>query len=438
MKKIAIIGAGISGLGAAWALKDVADITVFEAGERPGGHACTHTFEYDGQQVSVDLGFIVYNELNYPNLVGFFDELGVPTEMSDMSFSVSDPEGWEWASTLPGIFAQKRNLLSPEFHRFWTTILRFNDTARADLANGLISEISLGSWLDRHNYSEAFRRNYVLPMGAAIWSTPESEILNYPAQSFFQFFDNHRLMHRERPKWRTVSGGSQAYVKKVASRLGERLRTDCPVQHIYPQGRKTCITLQDGITENFDEVILALHSDQAAVLLEQNYEAQSFLLKSIRYRPNQIWLHKDPSLMPERRRAWASWNVLKQEGDDICLTYWMNRLQGIDPSRPLFITMNPANAPNDADVFLKYKFDHPQFDVAAEAAVRSIKRIQGQQNLWFAGAWMGRGFHEDGLKAGLSVGLSLGGSVEWTPANVEIFPERPAPAPASRIAQVSA
>lgn len=438
MKKIAIIGAGISGLGAAWALKDIADIAVFEAGDRAGGHARTHNFEYDGDQVSVDLGFIVYNELNYPNLVGLFGELGVPTEMSDMSFSVSDPQGWEWASTLPGMFAQKRNLLNPEFHRFWTTILKFNNTARADLANGLIPEVSLGSWLDHHNYSEAFRRNYVLPMGAAIWSTPEREVLNYPAQSFFQFFDNHRLMHRERPKWRTVSGGSQAYVSKIAARLGTRLRTGCAVQHIYPQGRQTCVALQCGTTERFDEVILALHSDQAAALLEQNYEAQSFLLKSIRYRSNRIWLHKDPSLMPGRRRAWASWNVLKQDGDEICLTYWMNRLQSIDPSRPLFITMNPASPPKETDVFLNYTFDHPQFDVAAEAAVRSIKRVQGHQNLWFAGAWMGRGFHEDGLKSGLSAGLSLGGSVEWAPAGVEIFSERPAPVHAARAAQVSA
>lgn len=421
MKKIAIIGAGISGLGAAWALKDVADVTVFEQDTRPGGHASTHVFDYDGHQTAVDLGFIVYNALNYPNLIAFFDALGVETQASDMSFAVSDPAGWEWASTLPGLFAQKRNLLNPDFHRFWQTILKFNDTARAELAAGQVLETSLGAWLDRHNYDEAFRRNYILPMGAAIWSTPEREMLNYPAQSFFQFFDNHRLMHKERPKWRTVTGGSQSYVKKAVDGLGARVRTGAGVARIHPFGDRTSVILNTGHTEIFDEVILASHSDQSLRMVQEAYADQAFLLRSIRYRPNSIWLHRDPALMPKRRGAWASWNVLKQEGDDICLTYWMNRLQGIDPSRPLFITLNPATPPKDDLTFLHYAFDHPQFDGAAEAAVRSLKRIQGKDNLWFAGAWMGRGFHEDGLKSGLSAALSLGGQVSWDAQGIETW-----------------
>ena len=420
MKRIAIIGSGISGLGAAWALRHSAHVTLFEQSGRAGGHACTHVFEYDGHETRVDLGFIVYNALNYPNLIGFFDALGVETQASDMSFAVSDPQGWEWASTLNGIFAQRRNLLSPKFHTFWRTILRFNDIARAELAEGSIHDTTLGAWLDRHGFDTDFQNNYILPMGAAIWSTCEDRMLHYPAASFFQFLDNHRLMHKERPKWRTVTGGSQAYVRRVAAELGPRLRLHTGVERLFPFGNKTALVTSDGRRDVFDDVILATHSDQALRLTEDHYEDQAFLLRSVRYRPNRIYLHRDPALMPARKAAWASWNVLKQESGDICLTYWMNRLQGLPDERPLFITLNPDTPPADELTFHEYTFDHPQFDAAAEAAVRGLKRIQGQDGLWIAGAWMGRGFHEDGLKSGLSAALSLGGSVPWTPEGVDI------------------
>lgn len=422
MKRIAVIGSGISGLGSAWALRDVADVTLFEKDDRLGGHACTHSFDYDGQSLNVDLGFIVYNGLNYPNLTGFFNALNVQTEASDMSFSVTDPNGWTWASTAGGIFAQKRNLLSPRFHRFWQTILKFNDIARTDLAAGKISDTTLGAWLDRHGFDNDFRENYVLPMGAAIWSTPEARMLDCPALSFFQFFDNHRLMHKERPKWRTVSGGSRNYVEKVAADLGSRVRRNTGVAHVHPFADKVAVILAGGKTEFFDDVILACHSDEALRIVERNYETPAFYLRSVKYRPNTIYLHRDPALMPGRKAAWASWNVLKQESGNICLTYWMNRLQAIDPGNPVFITLNPETPPAPNLTFHQYEFDHPQFDTAAEAAVRSLKRIQGQDGLWFAGAWMGRGFHEDGLKSGLSPALSLGGRVPWDAKGVDIVP----------------
>ena len=224
MKRIAIIGSGISGLGAAYALKDTANITVYEANDRAGGHAHTMDLDYDGTTLSVDVGFIVYNALNYPNLIGFFDALGVATEASDMSFAVSNPDGYEWASTLNGIFADRTNFFRPKFHKFWRTILKFNDLAREELHAGKIDDISLGFWLRNHGFDQDFLDNYILPMGGAIWSTPEAEMLDYPARSFFQFFENHRLMHKERPKWRTVSGGSRNYVNAVAAQLGDRLR----------------------------------------------------------------------------------------------------------------------------------------------------------------------------------------------------------------------
>ncbi len=424
MTRIAIIGSGISGLGAAWALRDTADVTLFEKDARLGGHACTHTFDYDGETLNVDLGFIVYNGLNYPNLIGLFDALGVHTEASDMSFSVTDPDGWTWASTTTGIFAQKRNLLSPRFHRFWQTILKFNDVARADLEAGRIKDMSLEAWLDRHEFDDDFRKNYILPMGAAIWSTPEQKILECPALSFFQFFDNHRLMHKERPKWRTVSGGSRNYVAKMTADLGGRVRSESSVVRIHPFADRVAIVQATGATELFDDVILACHSDEALRLVERDYEDPAFYLRSVKYRPNTIYLHRDPALMPGRKAAWASWNVLKQANGDICLTYWMNRLQSIDPRKPVFITLNPETAPAPELTFHKYSFDHPQFDTAAEAAVRSLKRIQGQQGLWFAGAWMGRGFHEDGLKSGLSPALSLGGNVPWDVKGVDIVTVR--------------
>jgi len=421
MKRIAVIGSGISGIGAAYALKDTANVTLFEARDRLGGHAHTVDVDYDGTPISVDVGFIVYNALNYPNLIGFFDALGVETEPSDMSFAVSNPEGYEWASTIGGIFAQKRNLFRPAFHRFWRTILKFNDLAREELAAGKIGNVSLGTWLSSKGFDQSFRENYILPMAAAIWSTPERGVLDFPATSFFNFFENHRLMHKERPRWRTVSGGSRNYVSRASDVLGQRVKLDATVNNISHFGQKLRVDFGDGENDLFDDVILACHSDQARDILGPEFEEQRFLLGSARYRPNAIYLHRDRALMPKRRAAWASWNVLKGSGEDITLTYWMNRLQNLPGTHPLFVTLNPEVAPAPETVFYKTEFDHPQFDGPAAAAVRSIKRMQGESGIWFAGAWMGHGFHEDGLKSGLAAALSLGGSVPWTVENVEIY-----------------
>ena len=422
MTRIAIIGSGISGLGAAYALKDRADVTLFEARERAGGHAHTVEVDYDSTPLRVDVGFIVYNGLNYPNLTGFFDALGVDTQDSDMSFAVSNPEGYEWASTVKGIFAQRRNFFRPAFHRFWRTILKFNDIARADLAAGTIGDVSLGIWLDRHGFDTTFRENYILPMAGAIWSTPERGVIDLPARSLFEFFDNHRLMHSERPKWRTVTGGSGRYVEKVSAVLGSRLCLNAPVQSVRRYGEHLHVRLHNGSSQVFDDVILACHSDQARALLDGDFDEQRFLLGSARYRPNRIFLHRDPTLMPNRKAAWASWNVMKQaESEQICLTYWMNRLQGLPQDKPLFVTLNPETPPRPELTFREFTFDHPQFDAPAAAAVRSIKRLQGRDGLWFAGAWMGHGFHEDGLKSGLAPALALGGMVPWEPEGVPTY-----------------
>lgn len=430
MKRIAIIGSGITGLGAAYALKDTADVTVFEAHDRAGGHAHTIDVDYDGHSLAVDVGFIVYNYTNYPNLVGFFDALGVETQKSDMSFAVSNPEGFEWASSVRGIFAQKRNFFRPRFHRFWRTILKFNDIARAELDAGLIGDAPLGFWLEKHNFGDDFIENYVLPMGGAIWSTPEDEMMDYPALSFFQFFDNHRLMHKERPKWRTVTGGSRNYVNAVAAELGNRLRLSSPIDTVEPFGDRVMVKTQAGSNDVFDEVILATHADTTRSLLAPSYEELRFLLGSVGYRDNLIYVHRDPALMPKRKAAWASWNVLKQDQPEICLSYWMNRLQSLPADKPLFVTLNPKEAPREDLTFGQMTKAHPQFDGAAQAAVRSLKRQQGQNHIWVAGAWMGSGFHEDGLLAGLNCALSLGGRVPWTAENIELAPTL-APGPKS-------
>ena len=434
MKKIAIIGSGISGLGAAYALKETADVTVFEARDRAGGHAHTVSIDYDGTDIDVDMGFIVYNGLNYPNLTGFFDALDVETQPSDMSFAVSNPDGFEWASTLQGMFARKRNLVRPRFHKFWKAILHFNDVARAELERGDVSEESLGIWLKRHGFSRDFCDNYILPMGGAIWSTPPGEIMDYPARSFFQFFENHRLMHKERPKWRTVTGGSRNYVRKVSALLGDRIKLDHTVERVSKTPNGLRVDLKGRPSQAFDDVIMATHSDTCEHLLGEEFRDSKFLLKSVRYRPNQILLHKDHSYMPKRKAAWASWNVLGDQSSDqdICLTYWMNRLQGLPANRPLFVTLNPTTPPADEDVFAEVTFDHPQYDGAAYAAVRSLERLQGRDGLWFAGAWLGSGFHEDGLKSGLRPALSLGGKVEWDAAGVDLVevPAREVVAPA--------
>lgn len=245
-------------------------------------------------------------------------------------------------------------------------------------------------------------------------------MLDYPARSFFQFFENHRLMHKERPKWRTVSGGSRNYVDKVAGLLRSRLKLDTPVERISRFGEKVRVELPGGESEVFDEIILATHSDTALSLLSDEFEDKKFLLRSVRYRPNTIYLHRDKSLMPKRKSAWASWNVIKQDSPDICLTYWMNRLQNLDHKHPLFVTLNPVSPPDEKLTFATMEKAHPQFDAAAEAAVRALKRDQGKDQIWLAGAWMGSGFHEDGLKAGLACALSLGGQVPWTAENVEL------------------
>jgi predicted NAD/FAD-binding protein len=411
--KIAVIGSGVAGLGAALALKDAHEVVLFEKDSRLGGHANTVTVDCSTGPVAVDTGFIVYNEANYPNLVGLLDALGLESRPTDMSFACAGG-GVEWSSNFPqGVFAQKRNLFSPSFLWMLNDIRRFNDLARDDLLKADLKDLSLGAYLRLRGFAEGFRDRYLLPMGAAIWSTTEGRIGDFPAESFLRFLSNHGLLQFTPPMWRTVVGGSRAYVDRIGALLGERVRTGAPVTAVQRAPHGVTVEAGQG-PERFDQVILACHSDQSLALLADADPEERAFLGAVRYSANRAVLHRDPALMPMRRQAWGSWNYIgdKRTTSTPYVTYWMNNLQRLATPDPLFVTLNGPPA-DPALVIAEYDYDHPQFDTAALAAQRRIGRIQGRGGVWHAGAWLGYGFHEDGLTSGVKAALALGGQVPW-------------------------
>jgi predicted NAD/FAD-binding protein len=412
--KIAVIGGGVAGLGAAYGLKDAHDVTLYEKDARLGGHANTVTIDYDGVSIEVDTGFIVFNQLNYPNLLGLFADLGVDSRLTDMSFACAGG-GMEWSSNFPrGVFAQKRNLVSPSFLRMLHEIGRFNTTARTDLAMTALEGVTLGAYLRLRGFHDTFRDRYLLPMGAAIWSTTEGQMADVPAETFLRFFANHGLLNVKQPIWSTVVGGSRTYVSKLQTLLGGRIRAGTGVVSVNRTALGVEVRDTFGELERYDHVIFASHSDQALAALSDADPEERAFLGAIRYASNQAILHRDPNLMPKRRAAWGSWNYVTDLKPEIppYVTYWMNSLQHIDETKPLFVSLNGPE-PDPALIFGRFDYEHPQFDGAALAAQRRFSRIQGRGGVWYAGAWLGYGFHEDGLTSGLRVALALGGSVPW-------------------------
>jgi predicted NAD/FAD-binding protein len=404
---IAIVGSGISGLSAAWLLSRRHRVTVFESDSRIGGHS--HTVDAGG--VPVDTGFIVYNERTYPNLTALFDHLGVVTKPSKMSFSVSLDDGrLEYSGNLPGLFAQGRNVASPRFWSMLRDLARFYHRAPRDLAQ--IGTTSLGDYLDGIGCGHAFRDDHLYPMAAAIWSTPAHKIADYPAAAFIRFCENHGLLQFiRRPLWRTVDGGSRQYVEKLTRPFADRIRTGCPVHSIRRLGGGVELATAEGI-ERFDHVVIAAHADQALRMLADPDSDERGLLGAFHYRRNEAVLHSDPSLMPRRRRVWSSWNYASEQGEEaplLSVTYWMNRLQGIADSSPMFLTLNPLAPPDPARVHSRQVYHHPMFDSAASAAQRHLWELQGVRRTWYCGAYFGAGFHEDGLQSGLAVAEQLGG-----------------------------
>ncbi|QHQ35456.1 NAD(P)/FAD-dependent oxidoreductase [Algicella marina] len=419
--RVAVVGSGIAGMGAAMALKDTHDVSLFEASHRFGGHANTVDAAFGDVKVPVDTGFIVYNYRNYPNLTGLFEHLGVPTKWSDMSFGISVRGGRvEYAcDNFDQLFAQRRNLLNPAHVTGLMQILRFNREAPAQLAKGQLDGLSLGDWLTQERYSRWFRDCFVLPFGGAIWSTPTRDMLDFPAKNFVSFFRNHDLMNGMAPmqRWRTVDGGSREYVRRVIAALGTRARSGAEVVEVVRRGAPQ-LRFRDGSEAVFDAVVLACHGPQARLLLSDRDVTEENLLSRFRTSPNRAVLHSDERLMPRRRKVWSSWNFLSDGGAadldrPAPVTYWMNRLQGIDERYPLFVSLNPAVEIAQERVHGSFEYAHPVFDRDSFAAQAEIAGIQGNGGVWYAGAWLGYGFHEDGLRSGLQVAAALGATPAW-------------------------
>ncbi|MDR6889144.1 MULTISPECIES: NAD(P)/FAD-dependent oxidoreductase [Variovorax] len=410
---IAVIGSGISGLSAAWLLSQRHRVTLYEADNRPGGHSNTVQVATGAGVTPVDTGFIVYNESAYPNLTAFFAHLGVATQAAEMSFAVSlDNGALEYSgSGLGGLFAQRANLVSPRFWSMLYDLVRFYRQAPGDAAQyGLLP---LDCYLDARGYGQAFRQDHLYPMAAAIWSTPAARIGDYPTEAFVRFCENHHLLNLGgRPMWRTVAGGSVRYVQRLTHGMGDRLRLDTAAVQVRREADSVLVLTEGGgAPRRFDHVVLATHADQALRLLPDASSAETRLLGAFGYSRNRAVLHSDPSLMPQRRTVWSSWNYLadRSRGGALCVTYWMNRLQGIPESTPLFLTLNPVHEPAREHLIGSEVYEHPVFNSAAMRAQDELWSLQGQRRTWFCGAYFGSGFHEDGLQAGLAVAEALGG-----------------------------
>ncbi|MGV6848648.1 MAG: NAD(P)/FAD-dependent oxidoreductase [Marinibacterium sp.] len=407
-KRIAVIGGGISGMGAAMMLAGDHRVTLFEAAPRLGGHARTVLAGRRGDQ-PVDMGFIVFNRVNYPRLTALFYDLDVPVVKSNMSFGVSVDGGRiEYGlASLDALFAQRRHAAHPAFLRMVGDLVRFNSRAEAALAG---PDMTIGELLDNLRMGPWFRDYYLLPFSGAIWSTPKRQILDFPAYALIRFFQNHHLMQTSgQHQWYTVQGGSVEYVRRVAARLrqkGARLRTGAAVRSVRRDSDGVWVRARGGVEERFDEVVLAAHSDDALALLADARPRERAALEAIRYQPNKVVLHADAGMMPKRRKVWSSWVYTEDRAapsDVIDLTYWMNSLQPIPQDDPLFVTLNSKRPICEDLIHRETVMRHPVYDVAALRAQGDVRAFNGADNTWFCGAWMRNGFHEDGLASAADV-----------------------------------
>lgn len=416
--KIAIIGSGISGLSSALLLSQKHNITLFESNNRFGGHANTVEIMHKENVIPVDTGFIVYNKLNYPNLVSFFDFLKVETIDSDMSFAVSARDGQlEYSGSMKGIFAQKKNFFNLKFYRMLKDIIIFFIFGYKYAFQFKESE-SLGEYVKRCNFSKEFINDHLIPMSSAIWSCPEKEILNFPAKTLLTFFKNHQLINFIfRPKWRTVKGGSKQYVNKVIEKLSSdkknRLILNSKIKSVYCKNDKIEINFEES-TEIFDKVIMATHPDQTIKLIKNLDEQSTDILRKFKYQKNIVYLHSDSSLMPKNKKTWSSWNYISSKSEEkSSLTYWMNLLQKINNSLNVFVSLNPYITPIKSLTYKKIIYEHPIFNTQTNEAQKKMTEIQGKNNIFYAGAWLRYGFHEDGIMSAVNISSLLNIKIPW-------------------------
>lgn len=409
--KIAVVGTGISGMSAAWLLSGHHDVTVFEKNGRLGGHTNTRVVQSATGPVSVDTGFIVHNDRNYPRLIALLQLLNVETQVSNMSFAASLDDGkLEYAGD--SLFAQRSNVIRPSHWKMLLDITRFNRLGKLALRSYSTQGMSLGDWLDQHRFSQAFEARYLLPMAASIWSSPSHAMRDFSAQAFLEFFNNHGLLDlSNRPIWRTLKGGSVSYLHRLARDLEGRVRTSCAVVSVRREAEAVWVTDEHGHEAQFDAVVFGSHADETLAMLKDPDIAERALLGTFKFRENRAILHSDEQLMPRLKRAWSSWNYMTRRDhaeQSVSISYWMNRLQALDGPTQYFVTLNPLIEPRAHLVHYETQYTHPIFDVSTREAQASMGLLQGHRRSWYCGAWMGYGFHEDGLGSAIEVVKSLG------------------------------
>ncbi len=412
--KIAIIGAGISGMTAAYLLNRKHDICLFEINDRLGGHTATVDFELDGSSYAIDTGFIVYNDWTYPNFIKLLEQLGVDTQPTSMGFSVScQKTGLEYAgNNLNTLFAQRKNVFSPSFLKMLKDILRFNRNARRDLENMSIgSDMTLGEYLKKNGYSDEFSEFYLVPMGAAIWSASLASMKAFPIHFFVQFFHNHGLLNIfNRPQWRVISGGSKSYIAPLTASYSEKIQLNAKIVSV--KRKENCVELQfaSGESQMFDQVVFATHSDKALALLADPSEKERTILRGIPYSDNSVILHHDENLLPKNRLTWSSWNYLLGNDADTLpvVTYDMNILQAIQADRTFCVSLNAEDLIEPSKIIGKYRYAHPQFSLEGIQSQARWLEINGVNKTWFCGAYWANGFHEDGVSSALRVAEHFG------------------------------
>ncbi|HEX8593182.1 MAG TPA: FAD-dependent oxidoreductase [Pseudomonas sp.] len=411
--KIAIIGSGIAGLTSAFLLNRSHDITVFEAADWIGGHTHTVDVTVNGRDYAIDTGFIVFNDWTYPNFIRLLESLGVAFKPTEMSFSVCDSKnGTEYnGNNLNSLFAQRSNLLSPSFWGMLRDILRFNREALNDLQNkGIAQDTTLGEYLKSGGYGQRFIEQYIVPMGAAIWSMSLADMLGFPLQFFVRFFKNHGLLSiSDRPQWCVIEGGSSRYIEPLTASFRQKIRLACPVHSVERDAFGVTVNSAAG-SERFEKVIFACHSDQALKLLAEPTPAERDILGALPYAQNEVVLHTDTNLLPKRSLAWASWNY-RLGGDEqqmAAVTYDMNILQGIESDTTFCVSLNQTAAIDSTKILARYHYSHPQYSLAGVVAQSRWQELNGANHTWFCGAYWANGFHEDGVVSGLRVAAEFG------------------------------